>query len=207
MRTSHASITPLKPLLPPTFARHESGNETTIPQTLDHMVLSLSTPNPPITALLVLTPKPASLAETTAFEAFGSRFCRDFGGSDGRDWNCISLYAHFRKWSTAPKPTPPEPLDTGSEDRLDIGGIHPYALRAKLDQEEEVQWRLAVPVLRTLIDGEVKKGSRAFVVCGLAVGDVEGVRAFGRAVSFLRCASSFPHRSRIVRRRFWQTAY
>lgn len=46
-----------------------------------------------------------------------------------------------------------------------------------------MQWRLAVPVLQALIEGEVKKGSRAFVVCGLRVGDVQGVRAFGRTVS------------------------
>lgn len=38
-------------------------------------------------------------------------------------------------------------------------------------------------MLQALIENEVKKGSRAFVVCGLAVGDVEGVRAFGRTVS------------------------
>jgi hypothetical protein len=46
-----------------------------------------------------------------------------------------------------------------------------------------VQWRLTVPVLQALIEDEVKRGSRAFVVCGLRVGDVEGVRAFGRTVS------------------------
>ena len=36
---------------------------------------------------------------------------------------------------------------------------------------------------RESMENEVKKGPRAFVVCGLAVGDVEGVRAFGRTVS------------------------
>ncbi|GAB7335117.1 hypothetical protein MBLNU13_g06959t1 [Cladosporium sp. NU13] len=182
MRTSYAAnTTPVKPLRPRTFVRHQSETDENIPQTLDHMVLSLPTANPPITVLLVLTPKPASLAETTAFEAFSSRFCSDFGTT--AEWNCISLYAHFRKWATARKLTSPNPLGIRGEDKLDIGGVHPYALRAKLDQEEEVQWRLTVPVLKTLIDSEVKKGSRAFVICGLAVGDVGGVRAFGRTIA------------------------
>lgn len=70
------------------------------------------------------------------------------------------------------------------EGEVGIGPIHPYALRAKLEQEREVQWRLTVPVLRALIDREVAKGKTAFVVCGLAVGELEGVRAFGRQVSF-----------------------
>lgn len=185
-RTSHANVTPIKPLRLRTFTRHGLGNENAFPQTLDHMLLSPPNANPPITVLLVLSPWPANLAETTAFEAFGSRFCSDFGGSNGHDWSCISLYAHFRKWATAQKFNAPNSL--GGREEIDandvgIGGIHPYALRAKLDQEKEVQWRLTVPVLQALIDSEVKKGSRAFVVCGLAVGDVEGVRAFGRTVS------------------------
>ena len=68
---------------------------------------------------------------------------------------------------------------------MEIGAIHPYALRDKLEQEKEVQWRLAVPLLWTLIGKEVEKGARVLVVCGLKVGDVEGLRAFGRAVSCL----------------------
>lgn len=191
-RTSHANATPIKPLRLRTFTRHGLGNENAFPQTLDHMLLSPPNANPPITVLLVLSPRPANLAETTAFEAFGSRFCSDFGGSDGHDWSCTSLYAHFRKWATVRKFKSPNPLDIRGEDKVGIGGIHPYALRAKLDQEKEVQWRLAVPVLQALIDSEVKKGSRAFVVCGLAVGDVEGVRAFGRTVSCFNFISSHP---------------
>lgn len=182
-RTSHANVTPIKPLRLRTFTRRESGNENAFSQALGHMLLWPPTANPPITVLLVLTPRPASLAETTAFEAFGPRFCSDFEGSGGQDWSCISLYAHFRKWATAQEFKSVNALNIRDEDDIDIGGIHPYALRAKLEQEKEVQWRLAVPVLKTLIDGEVKKGSRAFVICGLAVGDVEGVRAFGRTVS------------------------
>jgi hypothetical protein len=159
------------------------------------MLLSPPNANPPITVLLVLSPQPANPAETTAFEAFGSRFCSEFGGNDGHDWSSISLYAHFRKWATAQKFNAPNFLGGREEidaNDVDIGGIHPYALRAKLDQEKEVQWRLAVPVLQALIDSEVKKGSRAFVVCGLAVGDVEGVRAFGRTVSCFNFISSHP---------------
>ena len=182
-RTSHANITPLKPFRPRTFARHEPENANTIPQTLDHMVSSPPIANPPITVLLVLTPKPASLAATTAFEAFGKRFCSDFGES--MEWNHVSLYAHFRRWAAQTLETQ-TPLsgrgDNGGND-VGIGAIHPYALREKLDREKEVQWRLAVPMLQALIGNEVKKGPRAFVVCGLAVGDVEGVRAFGRTVS------------------------
>jgi len=185
-RTSHVNVTPIKPLRLRTFTRHESANENTFPQTLDHMLLSPPTRNPPITVVLVLMPRPASLAETTAFEAFGSRFCSDFGGSDGQDWSCISLYAHFRKRAVQ-TPTSQNALVGRDEDGANdvgIGGIHPYALRAKLELEKEVQWRLGAPVLQALIDSEVKRGSRAFVVCGLAVGDVEGVRAFGRMVSY-----------------------
>lgn len=187
VRFSRANITPLKQARPRTYARHESEDDHTIPETLDHMVLSLPTANPPITVLLVLTPQPASLAETTAFQAFGSRFCSDFGGGVGENWSCINLYAHFRKCAAAQQKIDGE-IPFGRRGEIDendagIGAIHPYALRAKLDQEKEVQWRLAVPVLQALIGNEVKKGSRAFVVCGLAVGDVEGVRVFGRTVS------------------------
>lgn len=194
VRFSYANITPLKAARPRTYARNEREDDNNIPQTLDHMVLSLPIANPPITVLLVLTPQPASLAETTAFEAFASRFRSDFGGGAGDNWSCISLYAHFRKCAAAHQTLDDRnPLGGGGGGEIDgndvgIGDIHPYALRAKLEQEKEVQWRLAVPVLQALIGNEVKKGSRAFVVCGLAVGDVEGVRAFGRTVSLL-----YPH--------------
>jgi hypothetical protein len=193
VRNSYAAdVTPLALVRPRTFERHELGDGSTISQTLDHMTLSPTTANPPITVLLVLTPQPASLAETTAFEAFGSRFCSDFGaGGAGLNWTSVSLYAHFRRYRYAgaqQKIYDQTPLggrsrgDVGGND-VSIGAIHPYALRARLDQGKEVQWRLAVPVLKALIDSEVKKGSRAFVVCGLAVGDLDGVRAFGRVVS------------------------
>jgi hypothetical protein len=182
-RRSRVNITPLKLSRPRTYARHRSEHEDAIPQILGHMVTSPSAPNPPIKVLLMLTPQPASLAETTAFEDLGSRFCKDFSKGD---WSCINLYAHFRRWGAAQKQ--PNSRDTlggygANEGNVGIGAIHPYALRAKLEQEREVQWRLAIPVLQALIDEGVKKGSRAFVVCGMSVGDVEGVRAFGRTVS------------------------
>ena len=194
-----ANGTPIAPARPRTFERHELEDGNTISQTLDHMVLSLPTANPPITVLLVLTPRPASLAESTAFEAFSSRFSSDFGGGDaGLNWNHISLYAHFRNCAAAAqqKFDPQPPLNGRGRGEINgndvnIGAIHPYALRAKLEQEKEVQWRLAVPVLKALIDSEVKKGVRAFVVCGLGVEDVEGVRAFGRTVSLEMFISTF----------------
>jgi hypothetical protein len=189
VRSLHANITPLKPLKlarPRTYAHHGPGDANFIAQGLGHIVLSPPIANPPITVLLVLTPQPATPAENTAFEALGSRFCSDFGGNAGSDWSCISLYAHFRQWAAQQKSDEQYSLGgSGETDGNDvaIGGIHPYALREKLDQEKEVQWRLAVPVLQALIEHEVKKGARAFVVCGLRVGDVQGVRAFGRTVS------------------------
>lgn len=186
---SHANITPLRPTRPRTYLHHELEDDDTIPQTLDHMVLSLPNTNPSITILLVLTPQPASLAETTAFEAFGSRFCCDFGRGAGEDWSCINLYAHFRRCAAAQQKVNEQNLlgGCGESDGNDvgIGAIHPYALRARLDQGKEVLWRLAIPVLQGLIGSEVKKGSRALVVCGLAVGDVDGVRAFGHTVSYI----------------------
>lgn len=195
VRTSYAAnVTPLAPPRPRTFDRHEIEYDNFLPQALSCMSLTPTTANPPITVLLVLTPNPSSLAETTALEAFGSRFCSDFGGGGGGggaglNWSCISLYAHFRR-SAAAQQKVDDQTSLGGCDRgeidgnhVGIGAIHPYALRAKLDQEKEVQWRLAAPVLKALIDSEVKKGSRKFVVCGLAIGDVEGLRAFGRTVS------------------------
>jgi len=180
---SRVNITPLKLSRPRTYARHQSEHENVIPQILSHMVTSPSAPNPPIKVLLVLTPQPASLAETTTFEDLGSRFCKDFSKGG---WSCISLYAHFRRWAADQKQSNSRDALGGygaDEGDVGIGAIHPYALRAKLEQEKEVQWRLAVPVLQALIDEEVKKGSRAFVVCGLSIGDVKGLSAFARTVS------------------------
>jgi hypothetical protein len=189
VRFLHANITPLKPLKlprPRTYARYGLEDANAVARTLDHMVLSPPTVNPPITVLLVLTPQPATLAETTAFEALGSRFCSDFGGNAGSDWSCISLYSNFRKCAEAQQdlvsPVRLEHRHEMAGNGVGIGGIHPCALREKLDQEKEVQWRLAVPVLQALIEEKVKKGSRALVVCGLRVGDVQGVKAFGRTV-------------------------
>lgn len=184
VRSSQANIKPLKLVRPRTYARNRPEDDDVLPRTLDHMVLSPSIANPPITVLLVLTPQPASLAETTAFEAFGTRFCSDFRGS--AEWSCISLYAHLRKWAAQQKFD--DQTTPGSRGGIDgngvgIGSIHLYALREKLAREKEVNWRLTVPVLRALIDAGVKKGARAFLVGGFAVGDVEGVRAFGRTVS------------------------
>lgn len=174
------NITPLKPSPPRSFERHYSEDEN-IPQTLDYVTLSPPIVKPPITVLLVLTPQPASLMETTAFEAFGACFCNDLS-NPGQEWSCISLYAHFRS-SMAHESGHLGGTICGNVEDVGIGDIHPYALREKLEQEKEVQWRLGVPVLHALVDKKVKKGSRAFVVCGLAVGDIEGVRAFSRTVS------------------------
>ena len=184
-RKSLKDITPLKLSRPRTFARHRPGYEDKIPQTLDCMVIPPPAPNPPITVVLVLTPRPASLVETEAFGALGTRFCNDFGSAE---WSCIGLYAHFRKWAANDLDPHTAYSDRGQsgDDHVGIGSIHPYALRAKLDQEKEVQWRLVIPVLRALIDKEVRKGSRTLVVCGMSIGDVEAVRAFGRVVSFYR---------------------
>jgi hypothetical protein len=186
VRFFQANITPLKLARPRTYARHGLEDANAVARTLDHIVLSPSTTKPPITVLLILTPQPGSLAETIAFEALALRFCSDFGGSAGSDWSCVSLYAHFRNRAAQQEFDEKHPL--GGRDKVGgtdvgIGAIHPYALREKLDHEKEVQWRLAVPVLQALIENEVKKGARMFVVCGLRVGDVEGLRAFGRAVS------------------------
>lgn len=170
-------------------------------QTLDHISLSPQPPNPPLKVLLVLTPNPARLSELKALEAFAQQFCEDFSSSSfeeysQEEWCCINLYAHFRE-CVAMRETGDASDDSelgdadgvkrhceNNEDlEVGIGFIHPYALLEKLDQEKEVQWRLAIPVLRGLIDREVEKGARAFVVSGLRVGDVEGVRAFGKSVS------------------------
>lgn len=87
------------------------------------------------------------------------------------------MYAYLRGWL--------ERFEDRQEDGVGIGGIHPYALRAKLAEEREVQWRLGVPVLLGLIEREVQRGRRAFVVCGLGAGDWEWVRAFADKVSFV----------------------
>lgn len=168
-------------------------------QTLGYMSISPPPTNPHLTILLVLTPNPASLADLTALETFAPRFCEDFSNKSEHpqtDWRCVNLYAHFREWaemqdsghsvSNTRAMDDNRRYDGDSHEQkvnIDIGSIHPYALRAKLQQEKEVQWRLALPVLRTLIDREVKKGARELVVCGLRTEDIEGVRAFGRLVS------------------------
>jgi len=66
----------------------------------------------------------------------------------------------------------------------EIGTIHPFALRTRLEQETEVHWEFFLPVLQRLIEREVAQGMRLFVIGGLKLGDVEGVRAFARKVSF-----------------------
>lgn len=98
----------------------------------------------------------------------------------------MSLYAHLRGWlERFENGGEGMDVDGEGEGEVGIGGIHPYALRAKLAQEREVQWRLGVPVLLGLIEMEARKGRRALVVCGLGVGGWEGVRAFAEKVSFV----------------------
>lgn len=178
-------------------------------QTLDYKSLSPPPRNPHLTILLVLTPNPASLADLTALETFAPRFCEDFSNTSERspkEWRCVNLYAHYREWAATEDSSGRVCSDTrdlsGSGTRhdsrdddngheIDIGSIHPYALSGKLKQEKEVQWRLAIPVLRALIDGEVKKGARHLVVSRLRIGDLDGLRAFGRLVSISPCPSSF----------------
>lgn len=175
------SIPPLKLSRPRTYAVYD--NMMHLPTTLHHKRSSPYVPNPSITVLLALTPKPASLAETTAFESFASRFCADFSTPDDK-WSCVSLYSHYRAWAAQY----PERKDWGGEvdaSGVSIGWLHPYALRARLGQETEVPWRLGVPIIQELIAKEVEKGVRSIVVCGLQLGNVESVAAFGQRVSGL----------------------
>lgn len=196
---------------PRTYTAHTlSGAETMYnSQTLDYKSLSPPPRNPRLTILLVLTPNPASLADLTALETFTPRFCEDFSDKSERSrekWRCVNLYAHYREWAATEvssgrvgsdtrdlsgSGTRQDRIDDDKDHEIDIGSIHPYALLEKLKQEKEVQWRLAVPVLRTLIDREVKNGARHLVVSGLQAGDVNGLRAFGRLVSILSCPSRF----------------
>lgn len=285
------SLTPTNhrnsPPIPRIYAEQasESMNNYTI---LEHATSSPRTANPPITILLALTPRPASLRDQIAFDSFGARFSADFSNiSVAGKWGCVSLYAHFRDcmkgdkdseehryqeaghrddaggccasqdsstnlvptvranedpntvqfhttvlnevevemsihdqdqepssggdvskmitdlgWAEHPDKSPvkqsappqipsvvremtttTKPSPTYDRPEVGIGNIHPTALLAKLDQEIEVHWRLCLPILQELIELEVAKGRRLFVVGGLKMGDIAGIRAFARKVS------------------------
>jgi hypothetical protein len=64
-----------------------------------------------------------------------------------------------------------------------IGSIHHSALLTKLEQEVDVHWRSFLPVLQHLIELEVEKGARQFIIGGMKIGDLAGIRAFVRKVS------------------------
>lgn len=154
-------------------------------ETLNYIARTPSKPKPPLKIFLALTPCPASAAENSFFLSLGARFCADFS-AEGEQWACVSLYAHLRAWmeySSHSVPEFREAMEVDGEGAVGIGSIHPYALRAKLAEQREVQWRLGVPILLALIERQVRVGGRAFVVCGLGLGDLEGVRAFGEKVS------------------------
>jgi hypothetical protein len=194
-------IPPLKLSRPRTYIPEPSGKMQYASEVLDHISSSLPTAsNPPaISIILLLTPNPARLTVVNDLEDFATRFSADFSSAtyEGKQrWHSINLYEHFHGWAAR------NPLSdgngiaraTGFDDNMEdvagvddvgIGSIHPYALHAKLAQEKEVNWRLALPVLQSLVDRQVKKGARRFVVCGLKVGDVEGVRGFARQVCLL----------------------
>jgi hypothetical protein len=192
-------IPPLKLSRPRTYLPEHSATMQHASEVLGHMSSSLPTPSPPkITVLLILTPNPASLAVITDLENIATRFSAVFSSAtydEQQQWHSINLYEHFHGWAVR------NPLSDGNitahaaefdgsievdanVDDVGIGYIHPYALHAKLEQEKEVNWRLAIPVLKRLIDREVGRGKRRFVVCGLRVGDVEGVRGFARKVGW-----------------------
>lgn len=88
--------------------------------------------------------------------------------------------------TTATTTSSPPKCDTAAVE-AEIGTIHPFALRAKLEQEIEVDWSFFLPVLQRLIEREVAQGMRLFVIGGLKLGDVEGVRAFAQKVNSIPC--------------------
>jgi hypothetical protein len=181
-------LPPLKLFRPRTFIPEHllARNMQHISEVLDHMSSSLPPPSPPkITILLLLTPNPASLAAITDLENLATRFSADFSSATHdleQEWHSINLYEYLHGWAVR------NPLSNGNieldanVDDVGIGSIHPYALHAKLEKEREVNWRLALPIVKNLIDRQVKWGARRFVVCGLKLGDVEGVRGFAREV-------------------------
>jgi hypothetical protein len=193
-------IPPLKLFRQRTYLPEHSATMQHASEVLDHISFSLpSTANQPeITILLLLTPNPASLAVITDLENITTRFSADFSSvtyNEQQQWHSINLYEHLYGWAAR------NPLSNGNitahaakfddsievdanVDDVGIGSIHPYALHAKLEQEKEVNWRLAIAVLKRLIDREVGKGKRRFMVCGLKVGDVPGVRGFARKVGW-----------------------
>jgi hypothetical protein len=196
-------IPPLKLFRPRTYVpEHRSAEKMQYTsEVLDHMSTSLPTASnsPEITILLLLTPSPASITVINDLENFAMRFSADFSSATHekkQQWHSINLYEHFHGWAVRNPLSDGNrnALATGSDDNMEdgasvddvgIGSIHPYALHAKLEKEKEVNWRLALPVLKSLIDRQVKWGRRRFVVCGLKVGDVDGVRGFARKVCSL----------------------
>ncbi|KAM0722029.1 hypothetical protein Q7P37_002955 [Cladosporium fusiforme] len=185
----------LQPLRPLKLARPCSFTNTTDTTTtstnsfqaytLTRITPSQPEPKPQLKILLALTPRPASLTESIFFPSLSKRFCDDFSSSGGTQWMCVSLYGHLRAWMKryGDIGAMDQAMDIDKDSKVGIGSIHPYALRAKLEREQEVQWRLGIPVLLELIGEEVRRGGRAFVVCGLGVGDLDGVRAFGEKIA------------------------
>lgn len=173
----------LEPERPLSYPKSSNADDSTSLPTLSYIALgSQKARNPPIKVLLVLSPNPAFTRELSMLDGVFRQFCADFSKSSDATaeatkkqqkmdkWTHISLYTHWRTHGADP-----------------LHGIHHYALQAKLEREDEVQWRLGLPVLEKLIEEEVRRGDdrRAFVVSGLKAGDLEGVRAFAERVSRL----------------------
>jgi hypothetical protein len=181
-------IPPLKLFRPRTYIpEHQSPEKMQYTsEVLDHISTSHPPPGPPqITILLLLTPNPASLAEITDLESLATRFSADFGSAthgQEQEWHSVNLYEYFHGWAVRNPVSKSNIEGNASVKDVGIGSIHPYALHAKIEKEGEVNWRLALPIVKNLIDRQVKWGARRFVVCGLKLGAVEGVRGFAREV-------------------------
>lgn len=174
---------PMRPLSPGARPQPYLPYTTSkLPITLSRLAMSPKPPKPAIKVLLVLTPNPASADEHALFESLGAQFAKDFSTSSSK-WTCVSLYAHFRAWADEQASAGTDTgTGTGTGTGVDIGSIHPLALRARLDSETEVPWQLALPVLQELIDAEVAKGARKFVVVGLSGMKWDGAANFGETV-------------------------
>lgn len=179
---------PMRPLSPEARPQPYLPYTTSkLPITLSRLTMSPKPPKPAIKVLLVLTPNPASADEHALFASLGAQFAKDFSpssssGDNSSKWTCVSLYAHFRAWAVEQTSAGTDTGGTGTETGVGIGSIHPLALRARLETETEVPWQLALPVLQELIDAEVAKGARKFVVVGLSGMKWDGAANFGETV-------------------------
>ncbi|KAL1588387.1 hypothetical protein WHR41_03024 [Cladosporium halotolerans] len=173
---------PMRPLSPGARPQPYLPYTTSkLPTTLSRRTMSPTPPKPAIKVLLVLTPNPASAHEHALFASLGAQFAKDFSPSSSK-WTCVSLYAHFRAWADEHASAGTD-TGTGTGTGVDIGSIHPLALRARLESETEVPWQLALPVLQELIDAEVAKGARKFVVVGLSGMKWDGAANFGETIA------------------------